>query len=178
MRTIATVLAILAALIVGAGCGSSGGGNESSTAAASGQETTASVEGSPGSSGSTGKTSAPSKKKFIEEGDAICSNVVTEYQRGRGSLETQMKKKGQKPTTAEANLKAAVPPLYKAAESFESLTPPAGDEKEVEAIIAALQKAAKGLEEKPGSQLTGPGSPSAEFQKLTKEYGFLVCRNL
>jgi len=42
----------------------------------------------------------------------------------------------------------------------------------------ALEAAAKGLEAKPESALSGPKSPFAEFQKLTQEYGFKVCSQL
>ena len=48
----------------------------------------------------------------------------------------------------------------------------------MEAIIAALEKAAEGLEKKPNSPLSGPKSPFAEFQKLTKAYGLAVCSQL
>ncbi|HEX2391611.1 MAG TPA: hypothetical protein VHI77_01695 [Solirubrobacterales bacterium] len=118
------------------------------------------------------------KAAFIKQGDAICAKVPAAYTKKVKALEAEAKKKGQKPTTAETNLKAAVPPLYVAIEELEGLTPPEGEEQQVEAIIKSLESAANGLEAKPEAPLAGPKSPYAEFQKLTKEYGFKVCSQL
>ena len=61
---------------------------------------------------------------------------------------------------------------------MEKLGPPKGEEAKIEAIIDSLEAAAKASKKKPKSELTGPKSPFAEFQKLTKEYGFSFCKEL
>lgn len=132
-----------------------------------------------GGSGSTDAGSSSSatpltKAKFIKKGDEICGKVPPSYQAKLAKLE----KEKPKPTQAETNLKAAVPPLYIAAEELEELGPPSGDEQQIEAIIEALKSAVKGLEANPESELAGPKSPFAEFQKLTKKYGFKGCSQL
>jgi hypothetical protein len=61
---------------------------------------------------------------------------------------------------------------------METLNPPAGEERTLEKVVSALELAAKGMEEAPNSELSGPKSPFAEFQKLTKEFGFETCSGL
>jgi len=132
-----------------------------------------------GGDGDGGSGGAPlSKAAYVKQGDAICEKVPTRYSKTLTELEKEDKATGKKTSPAEANLKAAVPPLYTAAEELEGLTPPSGDEAKAEAIVAALESAAKGLEAKPTSELSGPKSPFAEFQKLTREYGFKGCSQL
>jgi len=165
MRVSASFVAVLvfAALIAGCGGGSS---SDSGGSTASGEK-------------SEKPTGPPlSKKAMIKEGEAICGKIPANYNKKRAALEKELKKKGQKPTKSEENLKAAVPPLFVAVEEFEQLVPPKGDEAEIEAIIKALESAAKGLEEKPESELSGPKSPFNEFQTLTKKYGFEFCSQL
>jgi hypothetical protein len=200
MRLI-TLISVFAALVLAVGCGSSGGGTSdtgaaesgASTTAAGGDETSAGEDNSASSDNSGGdetnggdetsggETSggddgtALTKAELIKQGDAICTQVPEEFTKNQEALS---KKSKAKLTQEETNLKAAVPPLYVAAERMEALVPPSGDEAEVEAIIAALESAAKGLEAKPKSELSGPKSPFAEFQKLTKAYGFQTCSAL
>lgn len=156
-------LVMLLTIVVGYGCG---GGDDSS--------------GSGGTTADGTSSGAPlSKAAFIKQGDAICEKVPARYQEEATKLGEQAQKQGKpKPSTAEVNLKAAVPPLDSAIEELEGLTPPSGDEDEAEAIVDALEVAAEGLEAKPTSELSGPKSPFAEFQKLTREYGFKLCSQL
>ena len=90
---------------------------------------------------------SPEKAALVKEGDEICSTVPQNYTAKLKALEK--KNGGKKPSTKETNLKAAVPPLYTAIEEFEELTAPSGEEAKLAAIVAALEAAAKGLEEKP-----------------------------
>ena len=174
-----------AALAVGCGSGGSSGssgGGTGASATESSQSTTGPETGAGGDSSSGGEAAggAPlTKIEYLKKGDEICAKVPQEYSAELKAMEEEAKKKKQpKPTKAETNSKAAVPPLYVAIAAFEELTPPKGEEKQVEAIIAALESAAKGLEKKPESELSGPKSPFAEFQKLTEAYGFKGCSQL
>ncbi len=134
-------------------------------------------EGEEGKEGGEEKEKPSSEKAaLIKEGDEICNRVPETYGKTLQALEK--KNGGKQLPTKEANLKAAVPPLYTAVEELEQLSAPSGEEEELEAIVTALEAAAKGLEKKPGSPLSGPKSPFAEFQKLTGEYGFQVCSQL
>jgi hypothetical protein len=181
MRLRIVVLSVFAAAVLVAGCG--GGGSSSSggsTGGGSSSGSTAANTSEGTTSGSEeGKEGKPlTKAQYIKQGDAICGEIPKSYTQKLQALEKELKKKGQKPTKSEENLTAAVPPLYVAIEEFEQLTPPSGEEQKTEAIIAALENAAKGIEEKPESELSGPKSPFAEFQKLTKAYGLQFCSSL
>jgi hypothetical protein len=132
--------------------------------------------------GGSGDSGSPplTKAAFIKRGDAICEQVPTRYLNRYNALKKKQKQKSlsAKAAKEEENLKSAVPPLHTASGEFEELSPPAGDEQKAETIVAALEKGADGIEAEPGSELTGPKSPLAEFQKLTKEYGFKFCSEL
>lgn len=159
MRLRIVVLCLSATVVLVAGCGggsgSSGGG---STDAAQGKPLT--------------------KAQYIAKGEAICGEIPKSFTQKRGALARELKKKGQKMTKSEENLKAAVPPLNVAVEEFKQLVPPKGEGQKTEAVIQALEKAAKGLEEEPESGLTGPKSPFAEFQHVTSAYGLQFCSGL
>lgn len=162
-----------------------GDGAPESSESGSGDSESAESDGS-GDSGSGEAQSAAqssgkplSKPAFIKQGDAVCAGVPTDFQSRLQSLEKEKEEANQpKATTAEIAEKAAIPPLYTAAVKLEELVPPSGDEQEAEAIIAALEKAAEGLEANPNAEFSGPKSPFAEFQALTKKYGFKTCNQL
>jgi hypothetical protein len=130
--------------------------------------------------GSSDSSSTPplTKAAFVKQGDAICEKVPGRYQARLKALPKPPKSTPPKAAKEESNLKAAVPPLHTATAEFEELGPPEGDEEKVEAIIAALESGAEGLEESPGSELSGPKSPLDAFQDATKEYGFKYCNEL
>lgn len=189
MRLKITLICLALAAVLVVGCGSSGssssgsGAKESSTATTTGDTSSSSStsgDSSGDSSGSEAASGKPlTKAEFIAKGDAICAKVPPEYSKLIKALEAEAKEdKKPKPTEAEKNAKAAVPPLYVAVASLEELTPPKGEEQKTEAIVAALESAAKGLEQKPESELSGTKSPFAEFQKLTSAYGFKSCNLL
>jgi hypothetical protein len=189
MRLKITLICLALAALLAVGCGSSGssgsnsgsGATESSSASTSGDTSTGDTSGGDSSSGgeSTDSGVPPTKAEFIKQGEAICAKVPQEYTAAAEELEKETEKnKEPKPSKAETNAKAAVPPLFVAIESFEELTPPKGEEEQVEAIISSFQSAAEGLEKKPASEFTGPKSPFAEFQKLTEAYGLKGCSQL
>lgn len=182
---------VVVAMLV-AGCG--GGGGDTTGGATSGGTTAgastgdSSVGASTGDSTSGGDSSTDggesaskplTKLEFIREGDSMCATVPPTYQENSQKLAKENKAQGKpKASLAEVNLKAAVPPIHTLAEGFEGLAPPTGDEDEVEAIIDSLDAAAKGLEAEPTAPLSGPKSPFAEFQELSKKYGFKSCPGL
>lgn len=181
MRWTVLGVCVLVAAISAVGCGSSGSGSGSSagTSAESttaGTEANASDEGRAGAEGES-KSGPLSKKAFMKEAEAVCQKIPTTFEEKSEALAKSLKN-GQSPTPAEAKLKAGVPTDNLAIEELEALSPPTGDEQEVDAIIQSLEKAVKGLEENPESEFTGPSSPFAEWQKLTKEYGLSFCSQL
>jgi len=188
-------LVVLLAITVayGYGCGGgddkSGSGGATSAAETDGStgdgESTESTESEDGTSEDGDGTSEDgdggplTKAAYIKQGDAICEKVPQRYEEAATKLGEEAQKQGKpQPKTPEVNLKAAVPPLYTAIEEFEDLSPPSGEEQQAEEMIDALEAAAKGVEAKPNSELAGPQSPFAEYQKLAREYGFKLCSQL
>jgi hypothetical protein len=162
------IVGVIATAIFVAGCGGGGDTTSEGTTAGGGDATTA-----------TGKAGSPTepltKTEFTTRINEICIQVPTNYER----LVKELEKGGKKPSKAETNIKAAIPPLEEATEEMEAVTAPASKEAEnLEEVVAALNSAVKGLEEKPTSELSGPKSPFVEFQKLTKEFGFETCSGL
>jgi hypothetical protein len=170
---------VLVVAILVAGCGGGGGDTSSGSSGATGATTGSSADEETAGGSGDSSSSPLSKVVFVKKGDEVCTRVPANYGKLLQTLEKENKANGKaKTSTSEGNLKAAVPPLYTAVEEFEALTPPSGDEQKAEAITDALEAAAKGLEEEPSSELSGPKSPFAEFQKLTGEYGFKACSQL
>jgi hypothetical protein len=174
------IVGVVALLIAGCGGGddstSSGGTNsggttaEGTTATSDGNQTTAQKgEGA-------GESKPLTKTEFTTRVNEICIQVPPTYEEELEKLEKAMG--GKKPSKAETNLKAAVPPLDAAIDQMEAVTPPPGEEQNLEELIDALDSAARGVEAKPRSELSGPKSPFAEFQKLSKEFGFETCEGL
>lgn len=181
LKLVFSLLAVLAIVVLGAGCGSS---DSSGTGSESGSTSAGSTDGmTQGGDGTTENASGKSpsgkpltKAEFIKEGDAICGEIPAEYEKLRQELLKGPEKS--KASTAKVNEVAAVPPIFTAVESFEELTPPKGEEAKAEEIIDALEAAGKGLEKEPNAPLVGPESPYAEFVKLTTAYGFKFCNQL
>jgi hypothetical protein len=174
LKLVFLLLTVVAMVALVAGCGGSSDSGSSEAGSTSASSTD-------GTTQSTSTKSGPplTKAEFIKQGDAICEKVPQSYNKKLEQLNFKAEKEKNKlVSTAEGNLKAAVPPLYVAAEELEELTPPSKDEQEAEAIVDSLEAAAKGVEAKPTSELTGPKSPFAEFQKLTGDYGFKFCNQL
>lgn len=162
-----------------AGCGGGGDSTSGSTTvskdATPSKETTASKKDrKTPKSETTGDSKRMTSSEFRIRMNEACIQVPPSYKEKLKELE----KGGKKLTKAEITLKAAVPPLYDTIGLMESLKPPVNEEQKSEEVISALESAAKGLEAEPESELSGPKSPFAEFQKLTKEYGFETCAGL
>ncbi|HSS33479.1 MAG TPA: hypothetical protein VLL27_09395 [Solirubrobacterales bacterium] len=175
LKFVFSLLAVVVMAVLVAGCG----GSSDSGSSEAGGTSAGSTDGT--TQNATGDSNGPplTKAEFIKQGDVICEKVPQSYNKKLEAMNVKAEKeKNALVSTAEGNLKAAVPPLYVAAEELEELTPPSADAKEAEAIIDSLEAAAKGVEAKPTSELTGPKSPFAEFQELTKKYGFKFCSQL
>jgi hypothetical protein len=175
------IIFIVAAIaLVLAGCG--GGGSSSSKRTSTSESTTAKSEGGNGQQATATKTPATkeasdkplNQSEFVIQMNEICIQVPPGYKEHLKEAE----KGGKKLTKAEINLKAAVPPLYSAIEEMETVVPPKSEEGTLQKMIDSLEAAAKGLEAKPTSPLSGPKSPYAEFQAVSTKHGFASCTGL
>jgi ABC-type glycerol-3-phosphate transport system substrate-binding protein len=164
-RLIAMLAAVLAVVIVAAGCGSSG--DDSSSGDTGSSDTTE----------TTDTTAALSKAEFIKQGDAICT-------KGNKTIETEANEFAEendvntaKPTRAqkeEVIVAVVAPSVRKQGEEIAELGAPSGDEAEVEAIVAAVEEGADELEKDPGLLIDNK-NPLAKSSKLAASYGLKVC---
>jgi hypothetical protein len=163
-RIIAVLALALAAALIAAGCG---GDDETTTTAAAPTTTTS---GATGATGATGE--ALTKDEFLKQGNAICAAGNKEINAAFNSLGS-----GQ-PSQQEAEqtvTDTVVPSIQGQIDDISALTPPAGDEEEVSAILDAAQSALDQVKEDP-SALTQQGSdPFKEANQLASEYGLTKC---
>ncbi|MGZ8679150.1 MAG: hypothetical protein ACXW0P_11750 [Solirubrobacterales bacterium] len=155
---IALVLAA-AAVSLAAGCGGDSGDDEAAAGSTGGQ-----LVRTPGS--------GISKSQFISEADEICREGNQAINQAVGELP-----KGAGPDQYEA---VATDTLASEAQAIidgiEALGAPAGDEDEVDAILASAQEATDAIADDPSvmSDLSAP-DPYEETNRLSKEYGLTNC---
>ncbi|HWO83525.1 MAG TPA: hypothetical protein VNM38_07030 [Solirubrobacterales bacterium] len=129
-----------------------------------------------GSGGGTTESSGPlTKAEFIKQGDAICKKgngeskaEVEEFADEKGfDLENPSKRQSEEVVT-----EVLVPNLERQAEELAALEPPKGDTKEVNAIIASLEKVIAELKKAPSNfGVVAFAKPI----RLEGAYGFKVC---
>jgi hypothetical protein len=125
-------------------------------------------------SGSSG--AAPAKAAFIKEADKICSTAdvklseeVVAYAKKEGiSIEEEPSKDDQTKIYEEVVL----PNIHKQAEDLEGLTPPAGDESEVEDIVSTLTQEVEDAESDPGNISE---DTLKEASEKAQKYGLQTC---
>ena len=124
-----------------------------------------------GATGATGE--ALTKDEFIKQADQICADgdkSINEAFNALGSGQPSQQEQEQVVTDT------VVPEIQGEVDGISALTPPAGDEEEVSAILDAAQSAVDQVKEDP-SLLTQQGAedPFNEANQLAKEYGLKVC---
>jgi hypothetical protein len=156
------VIGALAVGLVVAGCGSS---SSSSTST-----------GASGASGATGASGTPlSKSEFVAKGNAICKQ-------GNAALDKAGKsffQSGQKPSQAEQDkfvTDTVIPNIQSQIDQIKALTPPSGDEDQVNAVTAAAQSALDKAKADPSLLIQQGGSdPFAHANDLANSYGLTEC---
>lgn len=137
--------------------------------------------------GSSGEESL-SKAEFIKRADAICTKAdETEL----GELGAYIRahpgtgqKLGQLKVQAKVLKAIAYPSILKEVEDIEALAVPTGDEKTIEAFIAAIETGIKEAEQDPRKSvddLPNGKNPTYSFRKVEKlgnEYGFKQCNEV
>ncbi len=126
--------------------------------------------------GSSGETSSLTKAQFIKKADAICDKVDKKQ---LAALQQAIKAEPGAAKTAAAQeaiiVAAALPPIQAEAEELAQLSPPSGDEEEIEAIVAGIEAAVTESEEDPSDLAAGRRGSFAKPDKLAKEYGMDSC---
>lgn len=162
--TILLVVAVVSVALV-AGCG--GGDDDSSAAAGS-------------DSGEPISTSSLSKAEFVKQASAACRRERSDL---LGDAYKYLGKKTSSGTpqdvaVADLGRTLVVPTVEAEAAAIRKLGAPAGDEEEIEEILAAQQE---GIDEvkalKKADSIEVVLEPFADANKKLREYGFTACFN-
>lgn len=148
-------MALLAAAVMVAGCGSGNGAGSGS--------------------GVDSGSAPPTNERFTTEADAICA---TGLQQMRDAVRAAFG--SQAPTEAEVTTfttSETVPMLTAQIDDLKALTPPGGDEATVAAIWDAMDEGLGTIEGDPASVLSDP-APMSDALALARSYGFRSCGNV
>jgi hypothetical protein len=154
---LAVVLVLSVACAAAAGCGGSG-------------DETTSQSTEPAASGTTKEVTSQKPPSFAEQANTICRNAESE----REKVVTEATEEGKDSDQASLVTEVALPPIQKMIEELKALTPPKGDEKKVQAIIAAFEKGVVELEANP-ADFAADVNAFAKADRLAEEYGLTDC---
>jgi hypothetical protein len=120
---------------------------------------------------------APTKEEFIAEADQICSDGDAEIE---AAAEETFGESDQPPTAAEQEQFAAdevIPNIQEQVDGIDELTPPEGDEDQIQAIVDSAQEDLDAGAEDPSlfTEQGGGEEPLAEASRLAQEYGMKAC---
>lgn len=105
----------------------------------------------------------PTKATYIKAADAICTRINRDEIRAISGL---------KHPSSLQELRALMPIIRREVREIAALSPPSGEELEVDAFVSAYQEAAK---EPIANLLDGKSEKYEAAFKLMQRYGFKVC---
>jgi hypothetical protein len=114
------------------------------------------------------------KVRFLAEADRICHSTNARIEAAADGLAIRR----HEPPPAEVRrvvLRIVVPTLRSEVEAIRSLGAPAGDEAEVQAILAATERGIRQIEADPVGVLDGPPPALREAGRLAQAYGSAEC---
>jgi hypothetical protein len=114
------------------------------------------------------------KVEFLRRADAICHSTEARIEAAADDLVTSRRD----PAPAEVEriaLSLVVPALETEVTAIRALGPPAGDEREVEAILEATEQGIAAIEADPRGLLDGIPAPLRRAQDLAEAYGSQQC---
>jgi hypothetical protein len=129
--------------------------------------------GSTSTDTSTKAAIAPTKAQFVETANAIC--VKAENERGKALKTSPLEPLKKKLSTAQLNeviIESALPPISGMAEDLSKLTPPEGEERELDEIVESLEAAIHRSEKKPQDAVSGAAFVEADSK--IRAYGLSV----
>lgn len=139
------------------------------------------VTGCGGSSDSGTQVSVeetPSKAEFIQRADRICEEVdETQKAAFRNYIARHPNTIENQSVNEELVTTIGLPPLGAEVRQLDALPVPAGDEKQIQAIIEELDKVVEEAEKNPDLlvNLGNSAGPFATAGKLAREYGLKAC---
>ena len=190
MRRIAALaFAVMALALVAAGCG---GGGDSTGSSSTADTTSSSPESESGSSsesgsgdegaeseGDEGESSsgaAPSKTAFIKEADKVCSKAelelseeVVDFAKKNG-IDIENEEEPSDDQKTEIYEQIVLPNIARQAEELSELTPPKGDEAEIEELTSTLSDEAESADPSNLDENT-----FEDASKMAQKYGLHSC---
>lgn len=128
-----------------------------------------------GCGGGDDETSSVTRQQFVKQANAICQEQSQKRNKIIGDAIAGMDQNKLLPKTEREDIiLEALPPYAETPEKLEALGAPEGDEEKVEAIIQAMEEAAKDAEADPSKALTST-EQFAKANKLNGEYGLSNC---
>lgn len=128
--------------------------------------------------GSSESDETLTKAEFIKRGDAVCTQANKQSAERYSSLAKQNVSNGSKRSVEEEGIEVGeevlVPNAEWQAEGLAELSPPEGDETEVDAIVSSIEEGVKQANADPSS-FYGKDYPFDEANRLMRDYGFQVC---
>lgn len=121
-----------------------------------------------------GSEEALTKTEFIKQGNAICDQATKAREKVISEVSEETNPKGNVEAAQEAVIHKGIPTYEKAAEELDGLAAPAGDEKKVEAIVAAMEEAANRALADPHTAIISD-LPFRKADKLAEGYGLKSC---
>jgi len=125
--------------------------------------------------GGSGGNETPTKAEFARKGEAICGKLQSEKEEHIAKLAKEAQGKVPSVAQREATLLETVGSYEKVAGEIGELSAPAGDEKKVEAIVAAMKESAENVKADPGTSLTNSEIAFKKANSLLAAYGIKGC---
>ncbi|HKH64487.1 MAG TPA: hypothetical protein VKA35_03385 [Solirubrobacterales bacterium] len=142
------------------------------------------VAGCGGGDDSTGSTEVSvnadlTKAQFLQQANAICAKANQELDQEIEEFAKEHNLGGKKEPTKEVLAEAAeeilLPSATRQVEEIRDLGAPAGEEKAVDKILTAAEKAVEESEEDPAKAALSTGGPFTDANKLASDYGLKRC---
>jgi hypothetical protein len=168
-RLVILLAALLTLAVIAAGCGGGDDGDTSATAT-NGAATT-------DGGGSADDGGPLTKEEFIEEANAICTEGRNQVLAEMSSYVKEHSGEGQsKPEVlAEAIKTLFIPTIQTQIDEIRELSAPAGDQDQIDALLAAMQRAVDVAEDDAESSVAEIGQEFKRSAKLARKYGLTGC---
>ena len=152
---IALLAAVAAIAMIAAGCGGSDDNTDSTS------------------------TSSLTKDEFLKQGNAICAKgnkeLGSEFEEFAKEHNLSANKPPSEKQLAEFADESFVPAVGGQLEELRDLGAPSGEEKEVDKILSAAERALEEAEDDPTVITSESNSPFVEVNKMARDYGLTVC---
>jgi hypothetical protein len=115
---------------------------------------------------------APTKDEFITQADEICTDGDQQINEEAEEVFEGEPSKAEQQAFVEETV---IPETQAQIDGIRDLTPPEGDEDQINAIVDAADQGIEEIEADPAALTQGGENPLAEAGRLASEYGMKAC---